>query len=529
MRSRVPMHNPLQPSQLQIGDDQALHESHFNFSEPTVLFFHAFFESSQATPASTIRTAYLQRGDHNILLMNAQRLEAGPWYLTAARNTEIVGQYTAKFIDYLVSRGLYLPSLHLIGLSLGAQMAGVCGQNVRSGRIRRITGLDPAGPLFTKWPKSLKLDSGDAEFVDVIHTDAGIFGYPRSIGHVDFWPNGGISPQPGCTIPEVKHRSPDSILEPFTGDHTNFTQSPPLVRVPSREQCNAKTGRVIKKEGVLLTEILVRGWAFMLPKSPPMFHIQNYSLILYPVDKFKCPKVDEHRDVIFNLYTRLNPEEPQVLEIGNDELLATSNFNFNNPTVLFFHGFTESPKAGDYQAMRLSFLGQGDYNIILTNTERLLAGLYYVDAVVNCKYIGKYAAAFVDYLVHRGLNLPDLHVIGFSLGAQIAGFVGQYITSGKLSRITGLDPAGPLYNHVPPSMRLDPTDAEFVDIVHSSAALFGYKYSCGHVDFWPNGGGPKQPGCSFAERTRNGSLNELGKIIFEGIPGNLEYLLSMLG
>ncbi|CAH1975497.1 unnamed protein product [Acanthoscelides obtectus] len=212
-------HNPLQPSQLRIGDDEALFESHFNFSEPTVLFFHAFFESSQATPASTIRTAYLQRGDHNILLMNAQRLEAGPWYLTAARNTEVVGQYTAKFIDYLVSRGLYLPSLHLIGLSLGAQMAGVCGQNVKSGRIRRITGLDPAGPLFTKWPKSLKLDSSDAEFVDVIHTDAGIFGYPRSIGHVDFWPNGGISPQPGCTIPEVKHRSPDSILEPFFCSH----------------------------------------------------------------------------------------------------------------------------------------------------------------------------------------------------------------------------------------------------------------------------------------------------------------------
>lgn len=74
--------------------------------------------------------------------------------------------------------------------------------------------MDPAGPLFKKWPKSLKLDASDAEFVDVIHTDAGIFGYPTPIGHVDFWPNQGISPQPGCTIPEVKRRSPDSILEP---------------------------------------------------------------------------------------------------------------------------------------------------------------------------------------------------------------------------------------------------------------------------------------------------------------------------
>lgn len=83
----------------------------------------------------------MQRGDYNIILVNAPRLEAGPWYPTAARNTLVVGQYTAQLIDYLVSRGLYLPNLHLTGLSLGAQMAGVCAQSVRSGRIQRITGM----------------------------------------------------------------------------------------------------------------------------------------------------------------------------------------------------------------------------------------------------------------------------------------------------------------------------------------------------------------------------------------------------
>ena len=107
---------------------------------------------------------------------------------------------------------MYLPSLHLIGLSLGAQMAGVCGANVKSGRVFRITGLDPAGPLFKKWPKHLRLDSSDAEFVDAIHTDAGIFGFPRNVGHVDFWPNKGISPQPGCTKIEVKRTTPDNTL-----------------------------------------------------------------------------------------------------------------------------------------------------------------------------------------------------------------------------------------------------------------------------------------------------------------------------
>ena len=33
--------------------------------------------------------------------------------------------------------------------------------------------------------------------------------------------------------------------------------------------------------------------------------------------------------------------------------------------------------------------------------------------------------------------------------------------------LLGLDPAGPLYNGKPPEDRLDPSDAQFVDVIHS--------------------------------------------------------------
>ncbi|KAJ8922074.1 hypothetical protein NQ315_008715 [Exocentrus adspersus] len=156
--------------------------------------------------------------------------------------------------------------------------------------------------------------------------------------------------------------------------------------------------------------------------------------------------------------------------------------------------------ADDVQRIGQGFLERGDYNVILVDAERLLAGVYYLNAVINCKHIGKYAAQFIDYLVTRGLDLKKLHVIGMSLGGQISGFVGQYVTAGRLSRITALDPAGPLFTGVTEDDRLDPGDAEFVDVIHSNKGVFGYKYPCGHVDFWPNGGGPFQPGCSLAER-----------------------------
>lgn len=61
----------------------------------------------------------------------------------------------------------------------------------------RLSALDPAFPLFYG-TFSYHLSKHDAEFVDVIHTDAWIYGAPVSTGTADFWPNGGTTLQPGC-------------------------------------------------------------------------------------------------------------------------------------------------------------------------------------------------------------------------------------------------------------------------------------------------------------------------------------------
>jgi pancreatic triacylglycerol lipase len=56
-------------------------------------------------------------------------------------------------------------------------------------------------------------------------------------------------------------------------------------------------------------------------------------------------------------------------------------------------------------------------------------------------------------------------MIGHSLGAHTAGYAGERITG--LGRITGLDPAEPYFQGMPPFVRLDPTDAKFVDVIHT--------------------------------------------------------------
>lgn len=59
--------------------------------------------------------------------------------------------------------------------------------------------MDPAAPGFeTLTIQTQHLNRNDAHFVDVIHTDKGRSGFVASIGHADFFPNGGAAIQPGC-------------------------------------------------------------------------------------------------------------------------------------------------------------------------------------------------------------------------------------------------------------------------------------------------------------------------------------------
>jgi len=149
-------------------------------------------------------------------------------YWKAARDT----RYTAYAVSLIVkemhqvvsSRKLYV---HCIGHSLGAQTCGLSGKDLIQDNLKydRISGLDPAGPLFCTDVEShffnykdidprSRLERSDAHFVDVIHTDGmrpnstltvlvlPKYGTMMKLGTVDFYP--GHSPnyghnQPGCS------------------------------------------------------------------------------------------------------------------------------------------------------------------------------------------------------------------------------------------------------------------------------------------------------------------------------------------
>lgn len=80
----------------------------------------------------------------------------------------------------------------------------------------RITGLDAAYPLYMNTGSEGHLARTDATFVDVIHTDGGILGFPDPLGHVDFYPNGGKPEQPGCNLENAFQRSLSRFINQYS-------------------------------------------------------------------------------------------------------------------------------------------------------------------------------------------------------------------------------------------------------------------------------------------------------------------------
>lgn len=93
---------------------------------------------------------------------------------------------------------------------------------------------------------------------------------------------------------------------------------------------------------------------------------------------------------------------------------------------------------------------------------------------------------------------------GHSLGAHVAGYAGKFL-EGKLGRITAMDPAEPFFQQLPKSVRLDASDAKFVEAIHTDAKKYvpygglGFSENVGHLNFWPNGG-EQMPGCELSNR-----------------------------
>lgn len=194
-------------------------------------------------------------------------------------------------------------------------------------------------------------------------------------------------------------------------------------------------------------------------------------------------------DVKLMLYTWRNRTCAQVINSTN-----LGNLNVTKKTTFIVHGFrpTGSPPVW-MEALVQGLLSVEDMNVVVVDWNKGATTVIYSHASSKTRKVATVLKEFIDWMLVEGASLDNIYMIGVSLGAHIAGFVGKMF-NGQLGRITGLDPAGPLFNGKPPEDRLDPGDAQFVDVIHSDTDALGYKEPLGNIDFYPNGG-LDQPGC----------------------------------
>uniref|UniRef100_A0A7N6ACU0 Lipase domain-containing protein n=1 Tax=Anabas testudineus TaxID=64144 RepID=A0A7N6ACU0_ANATE len=192
------------------------------------------------------------------------------------------------------------------------------------------------------------------------------------------------------------------------------------------------------------------------------------------------------------LYTRSNLDCGH--ELNHHHLSTQPLFNLTQPTAFVIHGYrpTGAPPIWIDHIVHL-LAEQEDMNIIVVDWNRGAANLNYFTAVSYTREAAHNLTGFIMTMEEEGASLSSVHLIGVSLGAHLAGFVGANL-KGKIGRITGLDPAGPMFTSATPEERLDPSDAMFVDVLHTDMNSFGLRGAHGHIDFYANGGAD-QPGC----------------------------------
>ncbi|XP_015908740.1 pancreatic lipase-related protein 2-like [Parasteatoda tepidariorum] len=224
----------------------------------------------------------------------------------------------------------------------------------------------------------------------------------------------------------------------------------------------------------------------------PFFDFMERPMSLLPDDRISI----DTQFYLFNASSGMTPLTFSNLDLSFYDI-DSSGFNPKVKTIFVIPGFMS--KFADYWKIPLvkSLLSIEPCNVFLVDWQHG-DGPLYEQAVANTRVVGAEIALFLNKLKEKyEFSFESVHLIGHSLGSHIAGYAGKLLH--KIGRITALDPAGPYFTNVEPIVRLDKSDALFVDAIHTNAAPnrfqgFGLVESIAHLDFWPNGG-HLQPGC----------------------------------
>ncbi|KAL4716556.1 hypothetical protein ACJJTC_010220 [Scirpophaga incertulas] len=179
-------------SQVLVADPNVIMTSTFGATVRTIITIHSEGDSFVDFNSNVVQ-AHLQAENVNVLTVDWRHL--AKTYTGGLATINDCANAVSEFVNILRSFFSYQPSqIRIVGYGLGAYVAGVAARQI-NGDISHIVALDPSFHGWTHHPDRLGPDA--ASLVEVIHTSAGVRGYDRPLGHIDFYANGGVQ-QPAC-------------------------------------------------------------------------------------------------------------------------------------------------------------------------------------------------------------------------------------------------------------------------------------------------------------------------------------------
>ncbi|CAG9817248.1 unnamed protein product [Phaedon cochleariae] len=205
---------------------------------------------------------------------------------------------------------------------------------------------------------------------------------------------------------------------------------------------------------------------------------------------FEAP---QESDIQLYFHVRNGSADGVKVYTNDSEGIISAGFFKEKHTLFIVHGWRNQYDSPVIEVISKAALDAQDINVFAVDWSKI-ALLEYQEAVSAVPEVGRLLGELIKRLVaNNGLDLASTTVAAHSLGAHVAGIACAHVGS-ECDVIVGMDPAGPLFSYDKIDERLDPSDAKFVQVIHTSAGLFGFLEPIGHADYFPNGGSD-QPGC----------------------------------
>lgn len=211
-----------------------------------------------------------------------------------------------------------------------------------------------------------------------------------------------------------------------------------------------------------------------------------------PFDQMPLPDCADQFNLQYTMYTRSNRNNGETV----DDNTVPGVYAGSRRTVFLAHGWNSDGTSSWLHSMKNALLDREDVNAVIVDWGGGAQILDYTKAASNTRTTGAYTArVFANLVGQSGSSASRMWCVGHSLGSHVCGHTGMRTSIG---RVTGLDPAGPLFENNPDKkVGLNPTSAPFVDVIHTAEDL-GTERDIGHLDFYP-AGGRQMPGCFYKE------------------------------